>query len=232
MRVKSNKETRNLTDEERQKIIDLAWKSDNLTFKRIRKEISLPYEFKFTDVYYKYQKDMSVEDIIDASENSRKFNFTAPYHQIRKALDSVKKNRIKELTEDEINAIAYAFTVYKTDKRIKESLENAGISEDDRKALLDKLGGFSKFGHLSIKACKKINTYLKQGLVYSEACTKAGYDFKSHVGTKTKFLDANSEEIREIKNPVVRRALSQTMKVENSVSRKYGSPVEVHTEMA
>lgn len=232
LRVKSNKETRNLNDEERQKIIDLAWKSDNLTFKRIRKEISLPYEFKFTDVYYKYQKDMSVEDIIDASENSRKFNFTAPYHQIRKALDSVKKNRIKELTEDEINAIAYAFTVYKTDTRIKESLENAGISEDDRKALLDKLGGFSKFGHLSIKACKKINTYLKQGLVYSEACTKAGYDFKSHVGTKTKFLDANSEEIREIKNPVVRRALSQTMKVVNSVIRKYGSPVEVHIEMA
>ena len=67
LRVKSNKETRNLNDEERQKIIDLAWKSDNLTFKRIRKEISLPYEFKFTDVYYKYQKDMSVEDIIDAS---------------------------------------------------------------------------------------------------------------------------------------------------------------------
>ena len=52
------------------------------------------------------------------------------------------------------------------------------------------------------------------------------------MGTKVKFLNANSEEIIEIKNPVVRRALSQTIKVINAVIRKYGSPVEVHIELA
>ena len=230
--VKTNSDSRSLTDEERKLIIELAWKSPNVTYASIRKAISLPYDWKFNDIYYKFEAGVSAEELIDKNEKGRKFNFVAPYHEMRKALDKVKKGRIAELSEDNINDIAYIFSVYRTDTKLRNALADANIDEKDIDALLNNMGTFSKFGHLSIKACKKINAFLEEGLTYDKACEKAGYDFKGHNGEKTLLLTANCDEIKEIPNPVVKRALSQTIKVINAIVRKYGSPVEVHIELA
>lgn len=40
------------------------------------------------------------------------------------------------------------------------------------------------------------------------------------------------EDINDIPNPVVKRAISQTLKVVRAVVREYGNPVEVHIELA
>ena len=232
IRVKSDKEVRFLTEDERKAIVELAFKSPGVTYSSLRKAIDLPYDMKFADIYYKYESGITEQELIDNSEKANKFNYTAAYHDMRKALDKVHKNRITELTEDNINDIAYAFTVNKTDDKIRCRLEQAGISTKDIEALLNNLKTFSKFGHLSIKACKKINKFLEQGMTYDKACEAAGYDFRSHGGEKTLLLSGDWDEIREIPNPVVKRALSQAIKVINAVVRKYGSPVEVHIELA
>ena len=96
------------------------------------------------------------------------------------------------------------------------------MEEKDVEALLAGVNNFSGFGHLSNKACYKILPHLKKGYEYAKACEMAGYDFKN----------ISLEDIKDIPNPVVKRAIIQTLKVVRAVVREYGNPVEVHIELA
>ena len=207
-----------LTAEEAGKIYEKAWNKEAMTYKDIRSEISLGDEASFKGLPYKWTETDKEE-----TESKAKFSWVKEYHTLRKVLDKVEKNRILQLSHDEIDNIAYVFSVYKNDDKIREALEETDLDSKDIDVLIENLGTFSKFGHLSLKACYKILPYLEQGMVYSDACTAAGYDFrKSAQGS-----------IADIPNPVVKRAISQTMKVLKAIKQKYGCPpVEIHIEMA
>ena len=209
---------RPLTAEEAGKIDEKAWKKEAMTYKDIRSEISLGDEASFKGLPYKWTETDKEE-----TESKAKFSWVKEYHTLRKVLDKVEKNRILQLSHDDIDNIAYIFSVYKNDDKIREALEETDLDSKDIDVLIEHLGTFSKFGHLSLKACYKILPYLEQGMVYSDACTAAGYDFrKSAQGS-----------IADIPNPVVKRAISQTMKVLKAIKQKYGCPpVEIHIEMA
>ncbi len=97
------------------------------------------------------------------------FSWVKDYHSIRKALDKVEKNRILKLSHEQLDTIATAFSVYKNEETIEKYLEEGGIEKADREALLERLSGFSKFGHLSLKACYKILPFLEKGEVYSKS---------------------------------------------------------------
>lgn len=40
------------------------------------------------------------------------------------------------------------------------------------------LPSFAGYGHISVKACRKLIPYLEQGMNYNDACQAAGYDFR------------------------------------------------------
>lgn len=226
LRLKDAKgEERPLTDEERAAVEALAWKSPSLTYGAIRKALSLPDELRFTDLYYRWDK--KPEEI-----EKKKLPFAAPYHEIRKALDKREKGRIQSLSPDALDAIGYAFTVFKNDAKIEAALSAAGIDGEDAAALMAAGLTFRGFGHISVKACRKLIPHLEKGMTYDKACKEAGYDLQKTGGEKTKLLSGNLDEIREIPNPVVRRAIAQTVKVVNAVIRRYGSPVAVNVELA
>lgn len=209
---------RPLTAEEAGKIDEKAWKKGAMTYKDIRSEISLGDEAYFKGLAYKWTETDKEE-----TESKVKFSLVKEYHTLRKVLDKVEKNRILQLSHDDIDSIAYIFSVYKNDDKIREALEGTDLDSKDIDVLIEHLGTFSKFGHLSLKACYKILPYLEQGMVYSDACTAAGYDFKKSA----------QGSIADIPNPVVKRAISQTMKVLKAIKQKYGCPpVEIHIEMA
>ena len=184
--------------------------------------MKLPDDARFAGLYY----DKAPEEV----EKKTKFSYTVPYHEIRKVLDKWKKDGIQELDVHQLDTIGYAFTVYKNDDRIHRYLCGHGISDAIAEVLVQNLKSFQKFGHISLKACQKLIPFLEQGMVYSDACKAAGYAAPD--AEPKKFLSGGMEEIREIPNPVVRRSLSQTVKIINAVIREYGSPVEVHIELA
>ena len=218
LRIISDGTYRFLSQAEKEKLAALAWKKENLTFKDIRSQLELDDTVRFLDVNYNLDKDKTAED----AEKKTKFSWVKEYHIIRKALDKVKKNRISELKHEKIDTIAYAFTVYKNDDAIKNYLLTHAIEQDDAEALLETIPGFSKFGHLSVKACYKLLKPLQQGHVYTKACEIAGYDPQK----------SSQENINDIPNPVVKRAVSQAMKVVKAIIRQYGNPVEIHIELA
>lgn len=209
-----------LTTDERKIVKELCFNTASVKYSSIRKKLNIPEEYKFNHLSYGSKN-------IDEVEKA-KFEYLKAYHQIKRVL----KDTIKSLTTDELDNIGHIFTVHKTDNDIIEALSKTTID----KALFDKLlelPSFSGFGHISVKACKIINPYLEQGMVYSDACTNAGIEFKGHNSEKQLLLPSSSYHLEEITNPVVKRAVSQTIKVVNSIIREQGhSPVYLNIELA
>ncbi len=214
IRVNSKGIQRSLETEEKNKIADLAWTKENITYHDLRQITGLDEETRFSGVTY------PLDSTTEEAEKKVKFSWVKPYHAMRRALDKVEKNYIRKLSREEIDAIAYAFTVYKNDKKIRTALTEKGIKENVADVLITHLDGFSKFGHLSEYACYKLLPFLEKGEEYYKACDSAG------------LIESPARKIKDITNPVVKRAVTQTMKVIKAVQRKYGNPVEVHIELA
>lgn len=220
-----------LDNEQRNIVINLAKKSDTISFSKIRKELNLEYDISFNMVRYDYSKSKDKKEAYDLSETATKLKEFQSYHKIRKVLDKVEKGLIEELTTDTLDKIGYALSAYKNDeKRISFLRENTHELTDNMINSLMPLS-FSKTGNLSVKAMKKLIPYLEQGMTYDKAVENVyGKEQEINKKRKTKLSLNNLEE--EIPNPVVKRAVSQTIKVLNSIVRKYGEPDAVNIELA
>jgi CRISPR-associated endonuclease Csn1 len=85
-------------------------------------------------------------------------------------------------------------------------------------------------GHsnLSLKAINKLLPYLEQGLIYSDARIKAGYDYeKEEIELQEKLVAPP-----ETANPIVNKGLHELKRVINAIIKHYGKPDIVRIEMA
>lgn len=211
---------RALTDEERSTVKELCFKTKSVTYSSIRKKLGISSEYRFTHLSY---GDKDISEVEKA-----KFEYLKAYHQMKAILNDT----INSLSIDELDEIDYIFSVHKTDDAILKALNETTIDKSLFSLLLE-LPEFRGFGHISTKACKMIIPYLEQGMVYSDACASAGIEFKGHNAKKQALLPSGSYHLEEITNPVVKRAVSQTIKVVNSIIREQGhSPVYLNIELA
>ena len=94
------------------------------------------------------------------------------------------------------------------------------------------------YAELSHKAMRKILPYLRQGHVYSEACSEAGYRHSKESLTAEELENRPLTDRLEVlpknslRNPVVEKILNQMINVVNALSAEYGKPDEIHIEMA
>lgn len=157
-----------------------------------------------------------------------------------------------------LDEIARVLSVYKEDEEVKRELGRLDLPNKSRMVEALLTTRFDKFSNLSLKALYNILPHMEAGLRYDEACVQAGYHhsqlltntdikeqylpplYEQHRGkdrhNKNKMLFSERIE-REIqggipRNPVVLRALNQARKVVNALIKIYGSPHEVHIEMA
>lgn len=226
IRILRGGESRPLTGEERKKLVELAHKTENLNYWQIRKELGLTPEERFNTLRY------SADDGPETGEKKEKFCYLKAYHQMRRAAEKACKGSFAALSIEQRNAVGTILSIYKTSENVRKGLSDAGIPE----ILIDQFEGlnFSKFGHLSVKACDRLIPYLEQGMIYNEACAAAGYDFRGHEGGEKSFtLPPLPDDQNEITSPVVLRAVSQTIKVVNAIIRKQGiSPTYINIELA
>lgn len=215
-------EKRTLNKDEKLLVKDLCFRTASVKYSTIRKQLSIPNDYRFNNLSYGGNE---LSDI----ENKTKFEYLKAYHLVKKLL----KDAISVLSIEQLDLIGYIFTVYKNDDKILNELKKSDIDRNLFDTLLN-LPSFSKFGHISIKACKKIIPYLEKGMTYSDACEEAGINFKSHnLERKSFLLPAKNYQIEEITNPVVKRAVSQTIKVVNAIIREQGySPTYLNIELA
>jgi CRISPR-associated endonuclease Csn1 len=225
-------EKRNFSDDERHTIINLLHTQKAINYTTVRKKLNLEENIRFYNLNYSSKKSSSVEEQIKDTE---KVNFISMpfFHEYKKCLE----NQFDVFNDVNIpmlmDKVGHILTCYKNDDSRTAHLKEIGMNDETIDKLL--LLNPSKFQHLSIKAMRKIIPYLEDGLTYDKACLAAGYDFKGDSNcNKLKLLkDKNiTEIINEITNPVVKRSVSQTVKVLNAIILKYGSPQAVNVELA
>ena len=216
-----------LNDTQRQKLVQLALnpETDDINFSKIRKELGIDDAFRFNMIRY---GDNPAE-----SEKKEKLQAFKCYHQMRKAFEKVNKGRFSQFTRDQLNAIATALSLYRTTNKIHSYLSEYSFTESDFEAI-DQISSFSGFGHISVKACNCLIPYLEQGLTYNAACEKAGFDFRAHDGRqREQYLHLTEDDYADVTSPVVKRSVSQSVKVINAIIRRMKeSPVFVNIEMA
>lgn len=215
-----------LTPAQREALIALAHKTKELNFSHIRRELAIPADTTFNAVYYKNTDDA------EEAEKKTKFSYLKAYHQMRTAFNKLSKNHFDTLTRVQKNELGRVLSTYKTSAKIRAALLPAGLS--DAELDIAETLSFSKFGHISVKACDKLIPFLEKGMKYDEACAAAGYDFKAHSSReRTQLLHPTPDDLADITSPVVRRAVAQTVKVLNAIIRERGcSPTFINLELA
>ena len=204
-----------LSSEQIGKVIDVAKNQKNLTYKKVRSTAGISEDYAPKDVHGKKKEG-------DEFGEDNTFGGLKAYSDIRLALKDLPEDWAKIDNESAINQIAYILTTQKADEGIRAELDSLPLSDKAKEAIIKiKPTNFKSFGHLSIKALQKITPHILEGMTYDKACEAAGYDFKKQ-----------SASLEQITNPVVKRAITQTLKVVRAIERKYGKPYFIKVETA
>lgn len=258
--VDKNGASRGLSEEERKILYDLIHKSKDIKYSTVRSKLNIDESYRFNTLNYSLKtkgtksvevqtenvqiEDVQTEDVQKADVSKRKadvfkktedtkFISMTNHYELMKRIGHLTENCSDEEKRDLFDNVATILTLYKNDDSRTEKLEELGLGAEDIEQLLELTP--SKFQHLSLRAMQKIMPYLKDGIIYNEACERAGYDFKAdNTGEKSKLLKGEVVQsvLNDITNPVVKRSVSQTVKVINAIIQKYGSPQAVNIELA
>ena len=204
-----------LSPEQISKVIDAAKSQKSLTYKKVRSTAGISEDYAPKDVRGKKKEG-------DEFGEDNTFGGLKAYSDIKSALKDLPEDWAKIDNESAINQIAYILTTQKADEGILAELDSLPLSDKAKEAIVKiKPTNFKAFGHLSIKALQKITPHILEGMTYDKACEAAGYDFKKQ-----------SASLEQITNPVVKRAITQTLKVVRAIERKYGKPYFIKVETA
>ena len=230
LRYGVNGDSLSLDDDQRRTLMELAYSQSEVTYAQLRKRLGLAEGARFTALTYRKRgKDGSEAEDVKGVEKSTLFALKG-YHEIRKhCKESGVWDAVKDMPEW-MDAIAEALTFYKANEEIRACLAGKGVPEEVSGAVVA-CEGFSGFSNLSLKAIGRILPFMEEGLLYNQACEKAGYDHSSPrtVNDLDRLPVVPAEEVR---NPVVLRALSQARKVVNAIIRRHGAPYRIHIELA
>lgn len=254
--------SRNLTEEERELVLEMLYTQREVKYTAVRKKLNLGCEERFNTLNYNRKKKESSEKaavgeeeaVIKSTEDVKFISMYNTYEykkKVKEYLENLSEEERKTFLnqvgmtmenshlivekegQDLLDQIGTVLTFYKNDDSRMQEFEKIGFPRELGDSLLELTP--SKFQHLSLKAMKKIEPYLMDGMTYDKACEEAGYDFKNDSrGQKMHLLKGEqiSEIINEITNPVVKRSVSQTVKVINAIIMQYGSPQAISIELA
>lgn len=215
-----------LTPEQKKDLIQYAHKRKELKYKDVRKRLNIPEDLYFKGLMY---GEKSMEDTEKAKFASMDWTY-----DIQKRRGKKHEEITAESEQQLLDDIATILTKYKSDNSRRLELQKLDLEHDVIENLLEL--NPRKFQHLSLKAMKKIMPFLEQGDIYNVACDKAGYDFnlKNSDCERNEIITSEvlAETLENIKNPVVKRSVSQTIKVINAIIKKYGSPQSIHVELS
>lgn len=260
LRIVVDGTTRSLNEAERRVALPMPYKqAGDLSYKQlgsalIKEGYLAKDNFKFTGLAYP-NKQASEEKAKDP-EAATLCKIPA-WHSLRKTLEKHNLEiEWQKLSTDALEGkpqlldeIARILSVYKDDAEVETELRKITLPNAEKMidALLDIR--FDKFSNLSLKALYQIVPFMERGQRYDEAVANIpeyGHHSQFHkVGAGVhKYLPpfyserdrtgrmVFNEDMDIPRNPVVLRALNQARKVVNALIKEYGSPHEVHIEMA
>jgi CRISPR-associated endonuclease Csn1 len=196
---------------------DFGQATKGVTFTALRRRLDLDPNTRFAGV----PADREKNDVA-----ARKGEAAAGTHALFQALGEAPWASLTR-TPETLDRIAEVLTFREDFARIADGLREIGLDPLVTERLLEatREGSFSQFGgaaHISARAARAIIPGLRQGLDYSEACARVGYD---HAARPTVAL-------KDINSPVARRAFLESIKQVRAILRAFGPIDEVNVELA
>ena len=123
--------------------------------------------------------------------------------------------------------VAEVLTFREDPERIRLGLIEAGVEPPILEALMHGVdtGAFAQFtkaGHISAKAARRLLPALALGKVYSAACEDVGYNHAAQAEVK----------LEDVRNPTARKAVTEYLKQVRAMIKAYSMPDFIHIELA
>ena len=201
-----------------------------LSLSALRKHLDLDANTRFAGI----SRDDEKNDIV-ARHGSALAGTAAFRKALKPAIGALETQQLLSNTS-QLDRAAEIITFNEDLDAIRAALAGAGLSNAAQAAIMAAVerGEFDAFkgaGHISAKAAANIVPGLMRGLVYSEACERAGYN---HSASAVTSIDA-------VTSPVAKKALGEMLKQIRLLERVYGNRRDasgkkrfdrVHVEMA
>ena len=117
---------------------------------------------------------------------------------------------------------------------LSEALRHLGIEDDESIQKLCNLDfRTAGYANKSAKAIGRILPYLMEGVMYSEACERAGFDHTRRINPERTLLTSLPQiKKNEFRQPVVEKILQQLVNIVNALLEKEGTIDEIRVELA
>lgn len=247
VRKERKRQAQFLTADQIKACIDKCLQTQNVKYSAIREVLGFKNNnsFQFTYIRGKSpdEKTLAKDPLAKEKNTFAQLRF---YHGVKSVLKDLP-NDWQDVSSDQdlFDKIGEVLTCNKDDYSIREGLievnkdrsaqGKAELSDEAINAIVNSKLSFAGFGHLSLVALRKITPSLLKGngMTYDKAVEEAGYQFNARLsGHKNLLPPLSEEESHQITNPVVKRAVSQTIKVVNAIIHKYGAPYRIGIECA
>jgi len=155
------------------------------------------------------------------------------YHLVKTALKDLPKDWSKvEQDVDLFDKIGEILTLNKDDSSLEKAFKGLNLSDKAKTQLITI--NVSGFCHLSIRALRKLTPHIMEGNTYDKAVELAypGKFTEKLSGDKNELPPLSEDQLNQLTNPVVKRAVSQTRKVINAIIKKHGAPYQIKVECA
>ncbi|RKY25027.1 MAG: type II CRISPR RNA-guided endonuclease Cas9, partial [Planctomycetota bacterium] len=204
-------ELREMTAEEREKLLaELDIKGD-LTFAKAKKVLGLSREHHFN-------WEGGIEKRIIGNRTAAKL------------VEIFGIERWKGFSEEERNRIIEdVLSIQKEDTLFRRGINAWGLDEESAKKFSE-LQLKPDYARFSRRALKKLLPLMQQGIPYKTA-EKQVYGDRLAADAHAS-LPAVADVLPELRNPIVNRTLNELRKVVNAVIRKYGKPALIRIELA
>jgi CRISPR-associated endonuclease Csn1 len=249
LRILQNGERRPLSEYEKAAVRDLPYLLKEVSYKQLRDKLIKECGFSeswqdagFEGLSYrtsikrnKKGEVIGTKEPGDIESKAGGLAKLSAWHEIKAALSAAGlESSWQRISVDAkiLDGIGLALSIYKSDEEILPELHKLGLTEAEKGALL--VLDFKDFLKISQKAIQKLLPHMEKGLRYDEACAlpEVGYNHSQPQAATNSYITLPKIEYRDIRNPVVYRALNQARKVLNELIRVYGSPCAVHVELA
>jgi len=212
-------------------------KAGKITYSDVRKILKLNDNIRFKHLIYSKRTKANryvLQELAREEVEKKVFVDLKGRAVIKKAF----KNDLDKLSYDEIDTIIVVLQAFHSNENLLAAL-NGGLSDGKFKInpdYIDTVLGIempeSRPMHLSSQIIYQILPYMEKGEKYHKAMESAGYNHVGKIAVDKKVKLSIHDIEKDIRNPVVLRSVSQTIKVINAIVQKYGFPSQVIIEVA
>ena len=122
----------------------------------------------------------------------------------------------------------------KDEEELSEALRHLGIKDEESIHKLCNLDfRTAGYANKSAKAIGRILPYLMEGMMYSDACERAGFDHSRRINPDRALMTSLPQiQKNELRQPVVEKILNQLVNIVNALLEKEGTIDEIRVELA